>query len=52
VSAPVINGRIVGEGVIQGTFTREEAESLAAQLRIGTLPVPLEVIAYDIVSAE
>jgi preprotein translocase subunit SecD len=52
VSAPVINARIVGEGVIQGTFTRDEAESLAAQLRFGTLPVPLEVIAYDVVALE
>jgi preprotein translocase subunit SecD len=47
ISAPVINGRIVGQGVIQGTFTRDEARSLAVQLRYGSLPVPLEVAAFD-----
>jgi hypothetical protein len=52
VSAPIINARITDEGVIQGTFTCEEAESLAAQLRFGSLPVPFDVVAYDIVAID
>lgn len=47
LSAPVINGRITGQGVISGTFTSDEAKSLAVQLRYGSLPVPLEVAAFD-----
>ena len=43
----VINARITGQGVIQGTFTSDEAKSLAVQLRYGSLPVPLEVAAFD-----
>lgn len=47
LSAPVINQAITGSGVIQGSFTRDEARSLAVQLRYGALPVPLDVEAYD-----
>ncbi|MCB9435728.1 MAG: protein translocase subunit SecD [Anaerolineales bacterium] len=47
LSAPVINQAISGSGVIQGSFTSDEARSLAVQLRYGALPVPLEVEAYD-----
>ncbi len=44
LSAPVINAAIQGSGVITGDFAKEEAESLAVQMRYGALPVPLKVI--------
>ncbi|MFN2166966.1 MAG: protein translocase subunit SecD, partial [Anaerolineae bacterium] len=44
LSAPVINSVIDGSGQIEGSFTREEAQSLAIQLQYGALPVPLSVI--------
>ncbi|RME54130.1 MAG: protein translocase subunit SecD [Caldilineae bacterium] len=44
LSAPVINAAISDNGVITGRFTREEAESLAVQMRYGALPVPLKVV--------
>jgi protein-export membrane protein SecD len=44
LSAPVINAAIQDSGVIQGQFTRDEAESLAVQMRYGALPVPLRVV--------
>ncbi|MBN1562769.1 MAG: protein translocase subunit SecD [Anaerolineae bacterium] len=34
-------------GIITGSFTRDEANILAAQLKYGALPVPLEIIAFD-----
>jgi protein-export membrane protein SecD len=34
-------------GVITGGFTRDEARVLAAQLKYGALPVPLDIIAFD-----
>ncbi len=34
-------------GVITGNFTRDDARVLAAQLKYGALPVPLEIIAFD-----
>ncbi|NDJ77578.1 MAG: protein translocase subunit SecD [Chloroflexi bacterium] len=34
-------------GVITGNFTRDEARVLAAQLKYGALPVPLNIVAYD-----
>jgi protein-export membrane protein SecD len=44
ISAPSINSAITsGSGVIEGKFTREEAETLARQLQYGALPVPLKV---------
>ncbi len=43
LSAPNINGAISDSGEISGEFTREEAESLAIQMRYGALPVPLKV---------
>jgi protein-export membrane protein SecD len=51
LSAPVINAAIQGSGVIQGQFTRDEAESLAVQMRYGALPVPLRVVYNRIVGA-
>lgn len=44
LSAPIINQAIRDSGVINGAFTREEAESLAVQMRYGALPVPLQVV--------
>lgn len=44
ISAPVISSAITqGQGVIQGQFTSESANSLAVQLRYGSLPIPLIV---------
>ncbi len=45
ISAPVINEPITsGEGVISGSFTQEEAQTLAVQLRSGALPIPIKVV--------
>lgn len=45
ISAPVIQSAITdGAGVIQGTFTSQEANTLAIQLRSGALPIPLKVV--------
>lgn len=44
-SAPVIKSRIGGgTGVIEGTFTMEEARNLAIVLRAGALPAPVKII--------
>jgi preprotein translocase subunit SecD len=40
-SAPVINSRIDNEGIIQGSFTNQEAADLALVLRSGALPADL-----------
>ncbi|NLX11391.1 MAG: protein translocase subunit SecD, partial [Chloroflexi bacterium] len=34
-------------GIISGNFTRDEADVLAAQLKYGALPLPLDIIAFD-----
>jgi len=45
ISSPVIKSAIPdGRGVIEGSFTLEEARSLAIQLKYGALPVPLKVV--------
>jgi SecD/SecF fusion protein len=45
ISAPVIQEPIVGgSGQIQGNFTTAETSSLAALLRAGALPVPLQIV--------
>ncbi len=45
ISAPTINSVIrQGKAVIEGSFTSEEANNLAIQLRYGSLPVPLKII--------
>lgn len=45
ISAPRINEPITdGQGVISGNFTLESANSLAVQLRYGSLPIPLVVV--------
>jgi len=50
ISAPVIQSPIPnGRGVITGNFTVDEARALAVQLRYGALPIPLRVVATDLV---
>lgn len=44
LSAPVIRGAIRDVGMIDGSFTQEEVDSLAVQMRYGALPVPLKVV--------
>lgn len=44
MSAPVVQGRIQGDGIITGHFTVEEAEDLAIMLRSGALPAPVRVL--------
>ncbi len=48
LSCPVIKNAITeGQGVIEGGFTRESAQALAAYLRVeGPLPIPLEVVDF------
>ena len=43
ISSPQINAVISRQGTITGNFTPEEANSLALQLRYGSLPVPLKI---------
>jgi protein-export membrane protein SecD len=43
VSSPQIESMIQREGSITGNFTLEEAQTLALQLRYGSLPIPLRV---------
>jgi preprotein translocase subunit SecD len=50
VSAPGIQGAIPdGQGQISGSFTPESANSLAVQLRYGSLPIPLKVVETRII---
>lgn len=51
LSAPTINDRLDTGGVIQGTFTEQEARQLALQLRSGALPIPLRVESSAFVGA-
>jgi len=52
ISAPSIDGAITsGEGVISGSFTQEEAQTLAVQLRSGALPIPIKVVQSRTVGA-
>jgi len=44
VSAPSINSRIDGEGVIEGSFTQQQASDLALVLRSGSLPASLTTL--------
>ncbi len=45
ISAPSINSAIPsGSGVIQGTFTNDEANNLAIQMRYGSLPFAFKVV--------
>ena len=50
VSSPRINSAIPdGSGTITGSFTAEEANGLAVQLRYGSLPIPLKVVETRII---
>jgi len=50
ISVPKINQQISGgQGVIQGNFTADTANTLAIQLRYGSLPIPLKVVASQLV---
>jgi len=52
ISAPSINGPITsGDGQITGSFTADSANALAAQLRYGSLPVPIKVVESRTVGA-
>jgi preprotein translocase subunit SecD len=45
ISAPRINSQISGgSGIIEGSFTRDEATKLAINLHYGSLPVPVQVV--------
>ena len=50
ISAPRIDAAITGgQGTISGSFTTESANSLAVQLRYGSLPIPLKVVETRII---
>jgi preprotein translocase subunit SecD len=50
ISVPSINTAITeGQGVIEGRFTSEEANTLSVQLRYGSLPIPLKVVTSETV---
>ncbi|NWG15104.1 MAG: protein translocase subunit SecD [Chloroflexi bacterium] len=51
LSAPSIQAQLDTGGVITGSFTEQEAKTLALQLRSGALPIPLEVISSETVGA-
>ena len=52
LTAPYIRSEIPnGEGIIEGTYTIEEAEAIVIQLKYGALPVPLQVIENRTVGA-
>jgi len=52
ISAPTINGAITtGSGQITGNFTVDTANALAAQLKYGSLPVPIKVVESRTVGA-
>ena len=45
ISVPSINDQITGgQGIIQGSFNQDSANTLAIQLRYGSLPVPIKVV--------
>ena len=50
-SAPVIQARIESEGIINGSFTDQEAADLALLLRSGALPASLQVLGQRQVGA-
>ncbi|MEO8501594.1 MAG: protein translocase subunit SecD, partial [Vicinamibacteria bacterium] len=50
-SAPVINSRITDQGVIQGTFSQQQADELAKVLRAGALPATLTYLQQQTVGA-
>jgi len=52
ISVPSINAQITGgQGIIQGNFTQDTANTLAIQLRYGSLPIPIKVVESQSVGA-
>ncbi len=51
LSAPSIGARLDTGGIIEGSFTEDEAKQLALQLRSGALPIPLRVESAERVGA-
>lgn len=51
-SAPVIKSRIGASGVIEGSYTMEEARNLAIILRAGALPAPVRIIEKRVVGPD
>lgn len=51
LSAPYIRARLDTGGVIEGSFTEQDARQLALQLRSGALPIPLSVESRERVGA-
>lgn len=51
LSAPTIQDALTTGGVIRGSFTEEEAKTLALQLRSGSLPIPFRVETAEEVGA-
>jgi protein-export membrane protein SecD len=51
LSAPTIQAQLNTGGVITGSFTEEQARTLALQLRSGALPIPLRVESAETVGA-
>lgn len=51
LSAPTVQTAISGDAVITGSFTNDEARTLALQLNAGALPVPVTVIEKRTVGA-
>ncbi len=50
ISSPSINSPIPGgQGTITGSFTAEEANAFAVQLRYGSLPIPLKIVETRII---
>ena len=47
LSAPAVQSVINGDALITGTFTRATAQTLAAQLNAGALPVRLTVVSFN-----
>jgi preprotein translocase subunit SecD len=44
ISAPVIQGKIRDQGIIQGSFDFDEAEDLALKLRSGTMETSVQIV--------
>lgn len=52
LSAPTVNSAITdGKAIITGDFDNESAETLAAQIRAGSLPFSLNIVDYNEVGA-
>lgn len=51
LSAPTIQAELTSGGVIDGSFTRDDAQQLALQLRSGALSIPLSVESTEQVGA-